>query len=33
MEQNAECNNPANLVCGLLDTFNCAAYILDDKYY
>jgi hypothetical protein len=31
MEQNAECNNPANLVCGLLDTFNCAAYILDDN--
>ncbi len=31
MEQKTECTDPANLVCGLLDTFNCAAYILDDN--
>jgi hypothetical protein len=31
MEQNIECTNPSNLLCGLLDTFNCAAYILDDN--
>jgi len=30
MEQNTECTNPSNLICGLLDTFSCAAYILDD---
>lgn len=30
MEQNVDCKNPSKLVCGLLDTFNCAAYILDD---
>lgn len=30
MEQNVECTNSSKLVCGLLDTFNCAAYILDD---
>jgi len=30
MEQNVECSNPSNLLCGLLDTFSCAAYILDD---
>jgi hypothetical protein len=31
MEQNVECSNPSNLLCGLLDTFSCAAYILDDE--
>jgi hypothetical protein len=30
MEQKIECKNPSNLLCGLLDTFSCAAYILDD---
>jgi len=30
MEQNVECKNPSMLLCGLLDTFSCAAYILDD---
>jgi hypothetical protein len=30
MEQNVECKNPSMLLYGLLDTFNCAAYILDD---
>jgi len=30
MEQNVECKNPSMLLYGLLDTFSCAAYILDD---
>ena len=30
MEQNVEFKNPSMLLCGLLDTFSCAAYILDD---
>lgn len=30
MEQITECKNPSKILCGLLDTFNCAAYILDD---
>ena len=31
MEQNVECSNPSNLLCGLLDTFSCAAYIMNEK--
>lgn len=30
MEQNIEHTSSSNLICGLLDTFSCAAYILDD---
>jgi hypothetical protein len=26
-----EYKNPSNLLCGVLDTFNCAAYIVDDE--
>ena len=29
MEKIIESENPSNLICGLLDTFNCAAYIVD----